>query len=290
LFCVSASSPGAGKSLLTEIAAAIVTGGNAVISTYSTRDPAEWEKKLTAFVKMAVPMRVFDNCNGQIGGEDLDRLVTSSTWGGRILGVTDAPPLPIVTTWWATGNNIEPTGDTSRRVLMCRIEVDTERPQERTGFKYPELKRHALAHRAELLSAALTILRAFHLAERPSQGLPTWGSFETWSDLVRNAIVWAGAPDPFITQRRAATALNEPENEAHDFWLGVVEDSDGFAGTIANMANNRDAMTVLDLRGQVTAFNLRGFLRRFVDKPRRGRRIRARPDRSGQVRYHVEQI
>jgi putative DNA primase/helicase len=104
--------------------------------------------------------------------------------------------------WMVTGNNAEPQGDTVRRSLVVRMEVLEDQPQSRTGFKYT-LPDEGLTRRAELLSAALTILRGFHVAGRPDQSLPAWGSFTVWSSLVRGALVWAGAADPYLTQQRA---------------------------------------------------------------------------------------
>lgn len=288
LICLSASNPGSGKTLLIDVLARIITGSGAEVRPYNAKDPGEWGKRLTAFVKAASPVSVFDNVNGPIGDEGLDRLVTSSTWSDRILGASEAPPMPNVTTWFATGNNIAPEGDTVRRALVCRIEVDTERPQERTGFKYDPIEAHVDANRSQLLSAALTILRAYHCAGRPSMGLPSWGSFTVWSSLVRNALVWAGCADPFITQQRASADLNEPENDVHDFWLKVVDSSgDGSAVSIANKANALNASEVLSMRDQMTAHTLRRFISRFVDKPRQGKRIRRALD---PARYFVEVI
>lgn len=291
LFCVSASSPGAGKTLLTKVVARIVTGEEAEVRPYNPRDPGEWGKRLTAFVKMAAPVSVFDNVNGAFGDEGIERLVTTSVWSDRILGVSDAPPLPNVTTWFATGNNIEPVGDTVRRSLLIRIEVDTERPQERSDFKIKNLEHYVVEHRSELLSAALTILRAFHVAGRPAQKIEEWGSFETWSGLVRAALVWTGLRDPFETQKRAALTLNEPENEAHDFWLSIITESDGNAGSIVALANQRDARGVLGIRDEITPFTLKRFLNRFIDKPRTDKRIRRDVDtRQHQTLYYVEAI
>jgi len=274
LFCISASSPGAGKTLLADVIAQIITGGrNVENSPYNPRDIAEWGKRLTSFVKAAAAVRAFDNVT-TLGDENLDRLLTASIWSDRILGGSESPPLPIVTTWLATGNNIEPRGDTVRRVLMVRLEVLSERPQERDGWAYDLAGGYALKHRGELLSAALTILRAFHVAGRPPQSLPSWGSFSDWSHLIRGALVWAGCADPFLTQRRASLELNEPENEAHDFWIGIIDGSDGLAGTIAATANKRDAQSALGLRETITSHTLPNLLRRFIDKPRGGRRIR----------------
>lgn len=291
LFCVSASSPGAGKTLLTDVIAAIVMGGKAEVRPYNPKDPAEWGKRLTAFVKAASPVSVFDNVNGPIGDEALDRLITSSVLSDRILGASEAPPLPNVTTWMATGNNIEPHGDTVRRVLFVRTVVDTERPQERTGFKRALLEDYTLEHRAELLGAALTILRAYHVANRPDMSLASWGSFTRWSALVRGSLVWTGLPDPFLTQRRATVELNEGETDAHDFWIARVEESDGSPGSIVALANAKDAREILGTREEITVFHLRRFLGRFVDKPRLGKRIRRDRDAAkGQTTYYIERI
>lgn len=275
LFVVSAAVAASGKTKLTNLASLIVTGEDAEISPYNPRDPGEWGKRLTAFVRMASPVRNFDNVNGPIGDEALDRLITSNRWSDRILGGSDAQAMPNATTWWATGNNIEPQGDTVRRVLMIRLDTKHERPQERTDFAIPgEIEDHVRENRAGYLSAALTILRAFHVAGRPVQGLPSWGSFTTWSALVRGALVWCGCVDPFLTQKRAADELNEDDNAVHDFWLSLVPETDGTAGAIAALANSRQAAQVLGLRETLTAHTLKKFLARFVDRPRGGQRIR----------------
>jgi len=62
------------------------------------------------------------------------------------------------------------------------------------------------------LCDALTILSAYCRAGRPSQGLKPKGSFEGWSDLVRNAIVWVDQADPEI----AAECLYETNDSGAD--------------------------------------------------------------------------
>lgn len=274
LICVSAASPGAGKSLLVDVTSRVLTGAPPELRPYNPRDPNEWGKRLTSFVRAGAPISVFDNIAGPFGDALLDQLVTASTWSDRVLGASEAPPCPVVTTWWATGNNLEPVRDTIRRVLMVRLEVLEERPQERQGFRHPKLQRYADEKRSELLTAALTILRAYHCAGRPRQDLPEWGSFESWSDLVRGALVWLGLPDPFLTQRRTADEYGDAETEQHDFWISTIDESDGSPAEIARRANERGASEVLGVRESITAFTLRKFVARFVDRPRRGVRIR----------------
>jgi hypothetical protein len=285
LVCVSASSPGAGKTLATEVASLIVTGRSAEVRPYAPRGEESWLKALTAFVRSGAQMNVFDNVNGPFGDPALDRLLTCSSWSDRVLGASEAPPVPVVGTWLATGNNIEPVGDTVRRVLLCRLDVREDRPQERTGFRRPLLAEYALEHRAGLLGAALTVLRAYHVAGRPDVGLAPWGSFGAWSALVRGALVWAGCADPYLTQRRAQVELTEPEHEAHGFWLEVVAASDGTPAGVVAVATQRGAQGLLGLRDQLTVHGLRKLIARFVDRPRLGRRIRRR-----EGVYRVERI
>lgn len=292
LTCISAAVPGSGKTFLAHIIGRIVTGAAADIRPYNPRDPAEWGKRLTSFVKSAAPVNLFDDVNGPIGDESLDRLITATSWSDRQLGGNDAPPLPVVGTWLASGNNIEPQGATVRRVLMVRLNVLEERPQDRTGFKHgsnPDM--HALAHRSAYLSAALTILRAYHCASRPDQRLPSWGSFGPWSDLVRGALVWAGCADPYETQRRATLELHDTDHDTHDWWMGVIQSSDGTPGSICLTANQRDAQGHLGAREQLAPIHLKRFIGRFVDKPRGGRAIRRRRDSGrGITTYAVEAL
>lgn len=291
LFCVSAASPGAGKSLLINVICRIITGGDAENRSYTPRDPGEWTKKITSFVRAASPVSVLDNVNGVVGDETLDRLITSSVWSDRILGATNAPALPNVSTWIATGNNIEPHLDTVRRAAMVRIDVDSERPAERSGWKYDPLLEHVSEHRSQLLSAALTLLRAYHVAGRPPQRLPAWGSFEVWSALVRGALVWAGCADPFETQRRVSSNANETEHEGLDLWIAAVGSAeDGTAASVAAGANALNAREVLALREDVTAHNVRKLIARYVDKVRAGKRIRKDLESNGRARYYVEHV
>ncbi|AGC43278.1 Bifunctional DNA Primase/polymerase [Myxococcus stipitatus DSM 14675] len=292
LVCISAAVPGSGKTFLAHIIGRIVTGASADIRPYNPRDPAEWGKRLTSFVKSAAPVNLFDDVNGAIGDESLDRLITATSWSDRQLGGNDAPPLPVVGTWLASGNNIEPQGATVRRVLMVRLNVLEERPQDRTGFKHgPNPDLHALAHRSAYLSAALTILRAYHCASRPDQRLPSWGSFGPWSDLVRGALVWAGCADPYETQRRATLELHDTDHDTHDWWMGVIQSSDGTPGSICLTANQRDAQGHLGAREQLAPIHLKRFISRFVDKPRAGRAIRRRRDTGrGITTYAVEAL
>src|SRR5262249_27707687 len=121
-------------------------------------------------------------------------------WKDRVLGVNRVYDGPLNVCWVATGNNVQLQADTARRCSHCRIETQVERPELQSGFKHPDLRKHVRANRGPLLSAALTILRGWYVAGCPQQGLKPWGSFEGWSGVVREAVVFAGLPDPGETR------------------------------------------------------------------------------------------
>lgn len=87
-----------------------------------------------------------------------------------------------------------------------------ERPEDLAGFKIPDLRGHVTQHRPALVVAALTAVRAWFVAGQPDMDLPAWGSFEAWSGVVRNALVWAGWADP--AESREAMRADEAEDLA----------------------------------------------------------------------------
>jgi putative DNA primase/helicase len=100
----------------------------------------------------------------------------------------------------ATGNNLRPTGDLVRRVLICNLDAKVERPELKVYAKDP--LGMIAADRGKYVSACLTIMRAYIIAGRPGR-LPPLGSFEAWSDNVRSALVWLGLPDPVASMEGA---------------------------------------------------------------------------------------
>ncbi len=189
----------AGKGLLLDTISRIVTGERFTIATY-TSDEDELRKRITSLVLAGDRLVLCDNLDGKFGGAVLDAALTGTAWKDRILGVNRMAEAPMYMTWYATGNNVAIAADTARRVCHVRLESPEERPEERQGFRHPDLLAWVGQNRAELLAAALMILRGYWAAGRPDQDLPAWGSFEGWSALVRSAVVWVGLPDPGQTR------------------------------------------------------------------------------------------
>jgi hypothetical protein len=201
LFLFDANVRGAGKGLACQCSAEIVLGRSMPVCGY-VHDPVEFGKRITSIAIAGDAMVLLDNLAGNFGNDALDRALTADRWRDRILGVSQMIDLPLLATWYATGNNVLVGADTARRIIHIRLDVLEENPEERSDFRHPDLLRWVRQNRAGLLVDALTILSAYIRAGRPDQKLTPYGSYENWSALVRSAVVWAGLPDPCATRAR----------------------------------------------------------------------------------------
>ena len=102
--------------------------------------------------------------------------VTATRWKDRILGKSQEVDLPLIPVWYGTGNNVAVAADTMRRIIHIRLDVMAEKPEERTGFKHPQLIQWIKEHRPRLLSCGLTILPRFFNAGMPQQEVTPFGS------------------------------------------------------------------------------------------------------------------
>jgi hypothetical protein len=190
-----APTPGSGKSKQVDVASIIATGRPAARSSYPSSDD-EIEKVITAWVLDASRIGFFDNVVGTFGSPALSKAVAMpGDWDGRILGSSRTAKMPLRLTWFVTGNNITFRSDMARRVVVCDIDPGTEHPEDRGGWKYPNLEAHVLENRGALVTAALTLLRGFIAAGKPAHGRTALGGFEEWDSLVRGALVWVGVGD-----------------------------------------------------------------------------------------------
>jgi hypothetical protein len=211
-FLFDANTRGSGKTLQADVVSIIATGRGTAKMTYPP-DDVELEKVLAGYALRSAALIAFDNVTGRFGGGPLDRVLTAGdSVELRVLGKSEIPSLRWRAVIVATGNNIEICGDTSRRVLLGRIESPLERPEDREDFRHPELLPWVQEQRPRLVVAALTILRAWIVAGRPLCDCKTWGSFEQWSALIPPALVYAGAPNPMAC--RLSNDAEDPERRA----------------------------------------------------------------------------
>lgn len=199
MFAFRAPKMSSGKSLLADVVAMVATGGVAPVMTPG-KDDEEIRKRLTSFLLAGFPIACIDNVEHPFGSDAMCSVLTQMVWRDRVLGKSEMATLPTAVVWTITGNNLQFVGDITTRVLPCDIDPRTERPGEREFAV--DLYKFVPEHRGELVAAGLTILRAYQLAGRPSQGLKRFGRFEEWANVVRSALVWCGEADPCAGMER----------------------------------------------------------------------------------------
>ena len=194
LAIVDAPMQGTGKTLLVTALGSIAVGNVSSESIPSKVNDDEWRKKITSILLSASPFVLLDNIpdNTTIDSPSLAAALTTEEWSDRLLGRNNAIRLPSRVIWAATGNNLRVAGDMPRRSYSIRLDANAERPWERTGFKIKGLERYIRANRGDLLSAALTIVRAWYTNGKPLASVPALGSFDEWAETVGSVLAFAG--------------------------------------------------------------------------------------------------
>ena len=216
LFLFDANVMGSGKTLLCDGVALIVTGREAPRMS-APPDDKECKKMILAAAIGGDLLMLIDNIEGDLGWPSLDAVLTATWVKDRLLGENTIVELPMKAVWLASGNNTGLKADASRRVAHVRLECRTENPEERESFQHADLKSWILENRGRLVAAGLTILRAYFVAGRPKAKLKPWGSYEGWSDLIRQALVWVGADDPGSTRKALVQRADRVANGLAQF-------------------------------------------------------------------------
>jgi putative DNA primase/helicase len=274
MFCITAPTPGTGKTLVCESFAIVATNRRASVLSLG-HDDAETEKRLAGVLLAGDAVISVDNIERPLKGDLLCQVATQQFVRLRPLGGSGMLNVPTHALLIATGNNLAVIGDLKRRVLMIRLDAQTERPEQRT-FNRDHLA-EITARRGEIITDALTICGAYLTAGEPKiDGLFGFGGFEQWDRMVRRPLVWLGLPDPLLPAEGLRD--QDPDLEAMRLlftaWRRVV--ADGMAVTAAELLNmggaiNQDLHDALQLvcsekaNGRRLGFWLRSHRNRIVD-------------------------
>ena len=270
-----------------------------------TQNREEMRKVLMSLAVCGDSVVCFDNVTGAFGDPSLDAALTSTKCKDRLLGGNRIAELSLRPVWMATGNNVSLRGDLARRVVPIRLVSPEEFPERRSGFKHPNLKQFILRERGNLLSDALTILRAFYLAGLPRQSDVWAGSFEGWDTWVRQAILWLGYPDPLTRQEEMesqADAKTDSLKVLMDAWpkltAGVgrswlkVKDVIRGAQSKGFVDNGSlwDALASLCKGNSPDPFRLSAAMREFEDRVVGGRKFVRGPVEDNTTTWAIENV
>jgi hypothetical protein len=192
MFIIDGNAPGSGKGLLVDTIC-LLADGKSVPKLRYAGDSDEDEKRIFSILREGSPVACFDNIDQgrELGHDAIDQLLTSDQYKGRVLGKSETPVYNNYTVWFATGNNVRLSGDTSRRTIRILLRTDEEHPEARSDFRHPEPRTWILQNRTRLVTAALTLFRGWYAAGKPRQPLKALGSFEAWTASIRQVCVWA---------------------------------------------------------------------------------------------------
>lgn len=197
LHATSATKAGTGKGTLAKGVSILLLNGHAGTIPF-TGDSEEFRKKMTSLLKSGQPIGLIDNVTGVLGGDVMEMVLTEPFFKDRLLGGNQIPSFSTQVLLLANGNNLRFRPDMTRRTILCVLDSQLENPEHRIFDR--EFEQFTYTNRGKLVTAALTILKAYIVAGFPDRKQPRLASFEGWSDLVRSSLIWLGQPDPVETQ------------------------------------------------------------------------------------------
>ncbi|MCS4187849.1 hypothetical protein [Salinibacter ruber] len=246
LVILDATKQGTGKTLLAHAVALSSTGRvPATMSAPSSNE--EWRKQITAQFRKGESIIVVDNVKGRLSSSALERALTSRTWGDRILGESRQASFPADSLFIATGNNLRPRGEMTRRCILSRLDAKMVRPWQRNGFEHPQLREWIRSKRGDLVAALLTVVRSWIERGRPESDTEQLGSFERWASITGGVVHHIGI-EGFLGN---LSELYETASEEEHQWSRLLE-------SIAEWASNGDKVAPFttkelseDLKGHV---------------------------------------
>jgi hypothetical protein len=217
LYLIDAPTRGSGKGLLADVACLIASGRKADVMTLVHGNAEEHEKRITALLLAGAQWVLIDNATSLVSAP-LAAVLTTTQWRGRRLGKSEMVDVPNDATWVATGNNVELSDEIARRTIPIRLNPGVERPEDRTGFLHPELLQWSREHRSILVSACLSLIRAW-VDAGCLEGTTTLGSYESWARVLGGVLGVSGVSGFLAGRERLYT---EADRETAD-WRALCD-------------------------------------------------------------------
>lgn len=183
-----------GKTTLARRIHITLTGYDMPVTSFPLNNEMEIQKSLLAALSKGPEMICLDNITDGItfSSASLSSAITSMAFTQRKLGVSEEISCLTNTLFVMTGNNISFGADEVSRWLTITLDPQTARPQERR-FQHPDVVRHALGFRPDVLRDCVGILAGFGVHGQTTA--PTT-RFARWDEMVRQPLMWAGGRDP----------------------------------------------------------------------------------------------
>lgn len=206
------SGQGTGKTLVAR-SICVVAGGTEPAMSAVPGDEEEWRKSLTAFLMRGGDVLIYDNVTQPVESGAFANAITSPLYEDRVLGASRKIELPVRCCWAVNGNRLIFGDDMARRVYAIELDAKCARPEDREGFRHPDLMRFVRENRPALARAFLVMARAWWVAGCPAPKLKTWGSFEDFVRVVGGILEYAGVTGFLANRQEFRDAANESRHE-----------------------------------------------------------------------------
>ncbi|MDO6480961.1 hypothetical protein [Shimia thalassica] len=220
---VSKTAPGAGGGLLVKAMQLVIEGKT------SSRPLAKSEDEIRKAAFTALlggHMTIFwDNlpAGKAVDSPVLASLSTEPTFTDRVLGRSQERHVPVRSSLVFVGNRPLFSDELRRRLMLIELVPQVANPEERTGWKHPNLMRHVAAHRADYLRAVLILVKNWIQKGKPRPvHAPTVGSYEAYSEIIPGILEAASAN--WMTWAQNRNKLNEvASNDEEDEMSGLLD-------------------------------------------------------------------
>lgn len=227
MFHIRAPQIASGKSYLSAIIAAFSGPGTPSAAAFPTNED-ECRKLLLSTLLGAPGVVIFDNLTTDlIPFKSLCSALTEEFLTDRVLGFSKVATVGTRALFLSSGNNVGPVRDMARRAITIELDPQVETPATRQFNGDPLAK--VRAERARFVSLALTVIRAWIAAGRPSTNCKPLASFSQWSEWVRQPLLWLGLADP--AARVFEQLAQDPDRETLGRLLQAWRDSFGTTPT-----------------------------------------------------------
>lgn len=193
-FGIDAPMQGSGKTLLAETISMLAAGKLAsAVPTHGKTNDDEFRKRLFAMLIKGDKVCLFDNLVGTFDSPAFAAALTSEYFTDRVLGKSKTVTTLVKTLFLLTGNNMNITGDMSRRVLRMRLAPKNDKLTERKYDFDPVVK--VASMRFEIISDVLSLINHWkHCGAPKAAGSMT--SYGEWDTLVRQPLAFIASQYP----------------------------------------------------------------------------------------------
>jgi putative DNA primase/helicase len=195
---------GSGKSKLVNWATAVGTGHEAPVTGQRSGKfgVEELDKQLSTSMLCGSAAVSLDNLIEPLNSALLCQCLTEPMVTIRHFGALDESKVANGTMFFSTGNNLTLVGDLTRRSIIGVLDPRVERPELRVFEEDPVAM--AKEHRGRYVNAVLTAVLAYlnRAPDDPFRPAAPLGSYEGWSRMVRDTLMWLGEVDPVRTMDR----------------------------------------------------------------------------------------